>query len=174
MTEVDGLIDDNLVTLEANTALLLDGLGATEVARITEQFAASLSVQLQGLTDRGLYSSLVAADLTQRNIRDRDEQLQKLYDNLNREKLDNTHKLAEHKHRGIGEKMGEFTLQLETQSRVHADNIKLMSYFLSERNQLLIGLYGFVERREDSGPSVSDLSQILIGLGGSGSGWVSP
>ena len=174
MDEVDGLIDDNLTTLEANTALFLDGLGATEVARITEQFAASLSEQIQGLIDRGLYSSAVAADITERNTRDRDEQLQKLYDSLNREKLDNSHKIADHKHRGIGEKMGEFQLQLQTQRDVHESNMKLMSYFLAERNQMLVGLYGFVERREDTGPTFNDLTSVLVGLGDSGAGWVSP
>lgn len=174
MTEVDGLIDGNISTVESETPVLLDGLGATEVARINEQFAASLSTQLQDLIDRGLYSSVVAADITQRNTRDRDEQLQKLYDQLNREKVDNSHKLAEHRHRGIVEKMAEYGMQLETQYRVHGDNMKLMQYFLAERNQLLIGLYGFVERRDDTGPTVNDLTSIMVGLADPGGGWVSP
>jgi len=143
------------------------------VARITEQFAASLSDQLQGLIDRGLYSSAVAADITERNTRDRDEQLQRHYDALAREKAENLHKIAAHKHQGIGEKMSEYTLQLETQRSVHESNIKLMSYFLGERNQLLIGLYGFVERREDTGPSFNDLTSVLVGLGDNG-GWITP
>ena len=173
MSEVDQNINDNLEDVEDGTTDLLDGLGTTEVARITEQFAASLSDQLQGLIDRGLYSSAVAADITERNTRDRDEQLQRHYDALAREKAENLHKIAAHKHQGIGEKMSEYTLQLETQRSVHESNIKLMSYFLGERNQLLIGLYGFVERREDTGPSFNDLTSVLVGLGDNG-GWITP
>lgn len=174
MGEVDAEIDSNLSDVSTQTTLLLDDLGATEVARINEQFAASLAEQLENLMDRGMYTSSVAADITARNVRDRDEQLQKLYDSLAREKADNQHKIAEHRHRGITEKMGEFQVQLETQRTVHADNMKQMSYFLQERNQLMVGLYGFVERREDIGPSVDDLTKIAVGLGDSGAGWVSP
>ena len=70
-------------------------VSATELARITQHFAATLSVQLQQLTDRGLYSSAVAADITERNERDRDEQIQMLNDRLMREKLENQHRLYE-------------------------------------------------------------------------------
>jgi hypothetical protein len=174
MTEVDGLIDTNVTTVESETPFLLDGLGATEVARINEQFAASLSTQLQDLIDRGLYSSVVAADITQRNTRDRDEQLQKLYDQLNREKVDNSYRLAEQRNQRISQKLSEFGVQLDTQYRIHGDNMKLMQYWLSERNQLLVGLYGFVERREDIGPTFGEFAQIAAGLGDSGSGWVTP
>lgn len=73
----------------------LNGLGATELARINEQFAANLSAQLQQLVSRGLYSSAIASDITARNHRDRDEQIQLLNDRLNREKLDNEHRIYE-------------------------------------------------------------------------------
>lgn len=79
-------------TTHVSTATaFLTGLGTTELARITEQFAASLATQLQALTDRGLYSSAVAADITERNTRDRDEQIQALNDRLMREKFENQH-----------------------------------------------------------------------------------
>ncbi len=49
-----------------------------------------------------------------------------------------------------------------------------MAYQLDERNKLLIGLYGFVERREDVFPSFEGMAQLVVGLGDSGGGWVSP
>jgi len=49
-----------------------------------------------------------------------------------------------------------------------------MKMMINERNQILIGLYGFVERRSDIGPSYSDLAQITAGLGDAGGGWISP
>jgi hypothetical protein len=49
-----------------------------------------------------------------------------------------------------------------------------MAYQLDERNKLLIGLYSFVERREDIGPEWKDMTQIIAGLGDSAGGWLSP
>jgi hypothetical protein len=77
------------------TTGLLDGLGGTDTARITEEFQATLSAQIQHLTDHGLYTGDAAAALMARNTRDRDEQIQLLNDRLNREKVENEHKLYE-------------------------------------------------------------------------------
>jgi hypothetical protein len=49
-----------------------------------------------------------------------------------------------------------------------------MKYMLSERNQLLVGLYGFVERREDVAPKWEAMAQMVAGLGDAGGGWISP
>lgn len=40
-----------------------------------------------------------------------------------------------------------------------------MAYQLDERNKLLIGLYSFVERREDEGPTWNDGARVTL-LGG--------
>jgi hypothetical protein len=50
----------------------------------------------------------------------------------------------------------------------------LMKYQLDERNKLIIGLYGFVERREDIAPRWEEFGKIVSGLGDSGGGWISP
>jgi hypothetical protein len=328
------------------TGYLVD-LGTTELARINEAFAATLSTQLQNLTDRGIYSSAIAVDVTARNTRDKDEQITALNDRLAREKLENQHRLyaqqasmrsatlagrdrshsveqevlhyraaqitglyqllqtmrertlslnttlyglqdanlklnveiqskvyelgqalqrllieeaaraqhlaqsvrqwaggqrdtllgqiqetvtqhlsgidkehsaqqdisrvatterdqllgqlqdavkgfvagkdryaaatmqtastlAEHKHRVIVEKMNEYTTTLEGRRAKHEEAMKLMAYQLDERNKLLIGLYGFVERREDVGPRFEELTKICTALGDSGGGWVTP
>jgi hypothetical protein len=82
--------------------------------------------------------------------------------------------LAEHKHRAIVEKMNEYTARLEGQRGTHAENMKLMAYQLDERNKLLVGLYGFVERREDVGPQWQQLAQVCTALGDAGGGWITP
>lgn len=73
----------------------LTGLGSTELARINEQFNANLSAQMQMLVSKGLSMSTLPVDLTARSQKDRDENIQSLNDRLNREKLDNQHKLYE-------------------------------------------------------------------------------
>lgn len=325
----------------------LTGLGATELARINEQFAASLSAQLQQLTNRGLFSSAMVTDITQRNHRDRDEQVQQLNDRLNREKLDNQHKLyeqqaamrartmdgqdrlhnvrqevlryqaslvtgihgllaesrnrvlggkqaifaakdanakygvdvssalygrlqevrqrtidsvdriyqlqdifakwensesnrqyeqlqqietqflssieryfaakqdvnrgeisqrdtlltqlqgalssllsgkerysslllqiasqlAEHKHRAIAERMNTAVQRLDGWKSIADQNRTLMAYQLDERNKLLVGLYSFVERREDVSPEWEQMTKMIAGLGDSAGGWLAP
>jgi hypothetical protein len=52
--------------------------------------------------------------------------------------------------------------------------MKLMAYQLDERNKLLVGIYGFVERREDIAPKFDDLAKICTSLGDAGGGWLSP
>lgn len=257
------------------TVGFLDGLGTTETARINEQFAAQLSVQLQALVSSGLSTSTLITDITARNHRDRDEQLQLHNDRLMREKLDNQHKLyqqqfgmrsrmmdaevqlhsvrqevlryqaslisgtfellqnvrnrviagkqailaareanarlgievnstllqqlqtaltgvlggkerfsnllmqiantlSEHKHRAIAERMNTAVQKLDGWKSVADENRKLMAMQLDERNKLLIGLYSFVERREDIGPTWNDSAKMIAALGDSGGGWITP
>lgn len=325
----------------------LTNLGQTELARINEQAAASLSAQMQSLVSRGLYTSIIPADVTARNFRDRDENIQALNDRLNREKLDNQHRLyeqqvgvrsrrldgidrvhavrqeviryqaslvssvyalrsdatnrllagrqalfsakdanskyavevssnmygklqdvrlrtiesldrvyqlrdvfakwsteeasrryeriqqveaqflegiqrryaaaqdvtkveiserdtllgqlqnaltslmsgkeryavllmqnanalAEHKHRAIAEMVNTTVQRLEGWKSVAAENMRLMTYQLDERNKLLMAVYSFVERRQDNGPEWNEMSKMIAGLGDSGGGWLTP
>lgn len=260
----------------ADTAIqFLVDLGTTEEARINEEFAASLSTQIQGLIDKGLYTSILETDITARNTRDRDEQIQALKDRLNREKFENQHQLygqqvnmrtrrleeaarrqqismavngwkasqldrlleqlqqvdlkqaqgietqhsaqhdvsrvamsqrdtllgqlqaavsgilagkekyaamtmqnaailAESKHKLIQEKMNAAVARLDGWKDVADDNRKLMAYQLDERNKLLVGLYSFVERREDIAPEWKDMASMIAGLGDSSGGWLTP
>ena len=239
------------------TRAFLDDLGATELARINEQFTSTLSAQVQDLVDKGLYSGALEVDLTQRNHRDRDEQIQMLNDRLMREKWENQHRIygqlqdmirwntntrdnlfaqlvqiaglhlnyyekkhdkwqdtsraavatraallaqlqdavkgilagkeryavltmnhgsviADHKHRAIVEKMNKAVAQLEGWRNVAADNMKLLAYQLDERNKIILGLYSFVERREDIAPEWKDMASMIAGLADSAGGWISP
>jgi len=74
----------------------------------------------------------------------------------------------------VAELMGCKMARLNGLKDVHAENMRLMAYQLDERNKLLVGLYGFVERRDDIGPEFSELAKLCVGLGDSGGGWVSP
>ena len=192
----------------------LTGLGATELARINEQFKASLATQVQLLIDRGLSSDAVTAEITERNTRDKNEAIAELNDKLNREKLANQHTLygqqvamrgqtlqgrerlhalaqevlryrqaqtlgnaeaeTSHRSKAIAEMMGIAMARLQGLQGKHTENMALMAYQLEERNKLLIGLYGFVERREDVGPKFEELAKLAAGLGDSGGGWVTP
>jgi hypothetical protein len=82
--------------------------------------------------------------------------------------------LAEHKHRAIQEKMAEYVTKLQGWRDVAAENMKLMAYQLDERNKLLVGLYSFVERREDVAPSWHEMAQMIAGLGDAAGGWITP
>lgn len=112
----------------------LTGLGATELSRINQQFAASLSAQLQQLTSRGLYSSALVADITERNQRDRDEQIQTLNDRLNREKLENQHKLYE-------QQVGVRTRMLDGTERLHSVRQEVLRY----QATLINGVYSLLQ-----------------------------
>lgn len=178
-------VDADIVELEQDWALhapaadsYLTNLGATDEARIIEEFEASLGKQLQGLIDHGLYSSAVAADITARNTRDRDEQIQLLNDRLNREKFDNQHRTYEQqfamKSRTIADRTTAAKVRQDALALSHSTNLDLMKYVSEQQNQLVIGLYGFVERRDDIYPSFESLVQIATGLGDAGGGWVTP
>jgi hypothetical protein len=208
------LLESDYTTHAATARALLTDLGTTELARINEKFASDLATQTHQLIDRGLYSSAVITDITARNTRDKNEEIASLNDRLNREKLDNEHKLyalqtamrertlsgkdrlhalaqeilryrqaqtmqnaeaeTTHRFRAIAQMMEISMARLQGLQGQHTDGMKLMAYQLDERNKLLVGLYGFVERREDVGPQFEELAKIATSLGDAGGGWISP
>ncbi len=107
----------------------LDGLGATELARINEEFAARLSVQLQQLVTRGLSTTTLITDITERNHRDRDEQIQLLKDRLNREKFENQHKLYE-------QQLGMRMRRMDNEHKLYEQQVGMRARTLDGKNQL--------------------------------------
>ena len=176
-TDIDAT-ETNYTSHVTTATNFLDGLGTTDEARIREHFAASLATQTQQLVDNGLYSSGRITDITARNTRDLNEELAKHNDRINREKWENQHKLYEQQVQMSKElivnKMNVSMARLTGLDRKEEQDMQLMKYFLDTRNQLLVGLYGFVERRDDLPPSWENLSQIVAALGDSGGGWISP
>jgi hypothetical protein len=112
----------------------LEDLGATERARINEEFAARLATQMQMLVSKGLYTSLIALDITERNHRDRDEQIQALNDRLNREKLENQHRLYQ-------QQFGMRTRTLDAQTQLHSVRQEVLRYQAS----LITGVYELLQ-----------------------------
>jgi hypothetical protein len=88
--------------------------------------------------------------------------------------MQNANTLAEHKHRAIAEMVNTKVQRLEGWKSVAAENMRLMTYQLDERNKLLMAVYAFVERREDIGPQWNDMAKMIAGLGDSGGGWLTP
>jgi hypothetical protein len=88
--------------------------------------------------------------------------------------MQNANALAEHKHRAIAEMVNTKVQRLEGWKSVAAENMRLMTYQLDERNKLLMAVYAFVERREDIGPQWNDMAKMIAGLGDSGGGWLTP
>jgi hypothetical protein len=70
--------------------------------------------------------------------------------------------------------MNEVAQRLSGLQATHEEEMKLMAYQLDERNKLLVGLYSFVERREDVSPKFEDLVKVCTSLGDAGGGWVTP
>ena len=121
----------------------LDGLGATELARINEEFAARLATQLQMLVTRGLSTSTLITDVTERNGRDRDEQIQLLNDRLNRERFENQHKLYEQKRSVRGQTMDNEHRLYEQQRVMRGQTVdnehKLYEQQLGMRTRMMDG-----------------------------------
>lgn len=228
----------------------LTDLGASELTRINEEFAATLSKQVQQAISNGSYSDGLLVDLTARNTRHKNDAIAALNDRLAREKLTNQHQLFEqqaqmrtrilgardrlyeqkanmrgrtmearsrlyeqeasmrdrtmrsmdqvyglrqaliqyrvaqalgnaqalnaNRDKAITELMAIYATHLQGMQTQHAETMKLMAYQLNERNNMLIGLYGFVERREDVGPRFEQLAAACTSLGDAGGGWVTP
>jgi hypothetical protein len=137
---------------ETSATGFLTGLGTTELARINEEFAARLATQLQMLTTRGLYTSALVTDITERNQRDRDEQIQLLNDRLNREKFDNQHRLYEqqrvmrtqtidNEHRLYEQQLGMRGRTLDGTSQLHSVRQEVLRYQAS----LISGVYALLQ-----------------------------
>jgi len=183
-------------------ALLID-LGETEEARIGEQFDNALAKAKQGLVSRGLYSSAIYAQLEARIERERSEALITLADRLAREQVDNEHKLymeqlqvqqavlggrqtytqqqmskgqwlVDVRHKILMTTMQAMLEKANARLGVRDREDKLMAYQLDTRNNIAMGLFSVIERREDTYPSLESMSKIVAGLGDSGGAWITP
>lgn len=149
-TEAVGITDSLAVDFTVHSGLangFLDGLGATDLARINEEFAARLSTQLQSLVSRGLSTATLITDITERNTRDRDEQIQLLNDRLNREKFDNQHRTYEqqramrnqvldNQHRLYEQKRAMRAQIIDAEQRLYEQQVGMRSRTLDGKSQL--------------------------------------
>lgn len=125
----------------------LDGLGATELARINEEFTARLSVQLQMLVTRGLSTTTLITDITERNHRDRDEQIQLLNDRLMREKFENEHRLydqqrvvrsqtLDNEHKLYEQQRAMHSQRIDAEGRLYEQQVAMRTRTLEGKNQI--------------------------------------
>lgn len=129
----EGLLDDleGEHNTHATTATgYLAALNTAELKRINEEFEAKLSVQVQQLIDQGAYNDVKLQDITQRNLRDRDEQVQLHENRLLRERLDNEHKL-------YGQQFAMRSRILQVRDRLHALQQEISRMQMAERDVLL-------------------------------------
>jgi len=148
-------LSSDYIAHEASATGFLTGLGATELARINEEFAARLSVQLQMLTTRGLYTSTLAADVTERNHRDRDEQIQLLLDRLNREKFDNQHRLYE-------QQRGMRAQTMDNEHRLYEQQRAVRSQMIDAEQRLYEQQLGMRTRTMDGKSQLHSVRQEVL------------
>jgi hypothetical protein len=152
------LLQSDFTSHNTTASAYLTNLGITEEARINEQYDDLLTSQNQLLVNRGFYASSLSSQVVLQVERERTQAIIDLHDRLNREKLDNEHKLYEQ----------EFRMRLEdlrvrqSVGGFHADLIK---YQLDQRSNLALALFGLVERREDDYPSVGDMAATISSMG---------
>lgn len=199
LNELEAIFDAHEVLAKG----YLTDLGVTELARINEQFDNVLAKNLQALTDRGMSSSAIVTAITARVERERSEAITQLNDRLAREQLENEHTLYQQEMANRGVVLdgrvkynsalmtkSQFTIETRRQlaltvmqarmARIQGRmdirdrEEKLMAYQLDTHNNLAMGLWGFIERREDEYPSLESISRLITGLGDSGGGWVQP
>ena len=194
---LEGIYD----THETDAEALLVNLGVTETARINEHFANLLNSLRQGMVNRGLYSSGLYAQTETRVAREKTEALALHNERLAREKLENEHKLftqelavkgnvldGKMKNATMQHQQGQFLVEVRTKCalavmearlkriqgrmEIRDREEKLMAYQLDLRNNLVVGLFGFMERRQDTYPSMEAITKLVAGLGDAGGGWV--
>jgi hypothetical protein len=199
LATLEGIYD----THEAVAEAFLVDLGVTELARINEQFDNALAKNLQAIVERGLYSSAIVTAITARIERERSEAITSLNDRLALQKLENEHKLfaqemevkgmvldGKLKNAAAQFQYGQYLVEVRSKCaqtvmearmkriqgsmEVRDREEKLMAYQLDLRNNLIVGLFGFMEKRDDEGPSIQDMTRLITGLGDAGGGWLSP
>jgi hypothetical protein len=68
-------------------------------------------------------------------------------------------------------KMNSYRLRIDQ----NAKEMELMKYQADASNDLMVGLWGFQERREDTYPTLDLIAQLVSQLGNTGAtSWVSP
>lgn len=86
-------LESDFTTHSETSRNLLVDLGATELARINEQFDNLKSRNNQSLVTRGLYSSALVTQMEAQVERERNQAIVELNDRLSREQLENEHRL---------------------------------------------------------------------------------
>jgi hypothetical protein len=174
MSQIDGQIA--AATSQAAGIIGLAGnLGSGELIRINEQFDNLNATNAQQLASRGFYSSAILTQATARVERERNLAILELNDRINREKIEIQKFQVQTQHELIGRQLEANMQRLAGLTETHRQEMDLYKYMIDTTNGIIIGLFGFQERRTDAYPSLEVMSQICSQLGdASSTSWVSP
>ena len=111
-------IDSDYTSHSTTATAFLTDLGATDLARINEEYDDKEASINQGLVNRGFYSSAIPTQVAVQIARERSERISQLNDQLNREKFENQHQLygQQQAMRGTHISVHQGLLQLEQQT----------------------------------------------------------
>jgi len=154
--------DTDYSTHAATIRATIDDLGTTELARINEKWDDALAQETKQLIDRGLYSSASLAAITARNTRERGEDIAAHNTRIAREEREAEERLYAAR---ASSRQAKVQLRMATNERYQ----KLLELQVRTRNEFLVGLFGFMERRTDTYPNLASLAQLSASLGEYGS-----
>ena len=139
----------------------LDITGVADTLRINNQFDALVSQQRQAMMDRGFYSSAMLSTV-EAGIEDkRSLALTELSERLTRLKVD----VAAKKNAIYADVLRMRMNLIASKLGLTDKKQELLRYHVDERNKLIVGLTGFMERRTDSYPDMNSIAQLAVGLG---------
>lgn len=136
----------------------LDDYGDAQRTRIETQFDNELAAARQDLVNRGMYNSTVWASISAGIAQKESDALTELEDKIIRLQLDNKNHLYAAK-----VDMRKNVLAARDRKIQAAKEGKLS--YLQQRNEILIAMLNFMERRNDDYPGLQNLGQLATQLG---------
>tara|TARA_R100000808_G_scaffold8956_2_gene24958 strand:+ start:19577 stop:20494 length:918 start_codon:yes stop_codon:yes gene_type:complete len=151
-TDVKTDLDDLTVTLDADRT------------RVNDQFDAQLAASDQNMLNRGYYSSAMLPNIDAGIEERRALALTEITEREQRLKADITLRKNQVYVDVLRMRAGLVDAQMALTNREQ----EFLAYQLDERNRILTGLFGFVERRTDAYPDMHSLAQLTSSLAESG------
>jgi DNA-binding ferritin-like protein (Dps family) len=166
MTTLDGLDEDyDTFYAEIKDELAnIDLTGETDVTRINNAFTARESAMQQRLMDSGMYSSGIFGSIGAGLEAKKQEALTEAAEKLQLRKVDFTLRKNQVYLNVLQARQGIINAKMGLTDRED----RFLAYQLDERNKVLMGLFGFVERRSDSYPDLGSLAQLTASLAETG------
>ena len=133
--------------------------------RVNNQFDALVAAEGQRLASRGFYSAALISSITAGVEERRALALTEVSEREQRLIAD----IALRKNQVYVDVLRMRSGIIETKMGLTNRKQEFLKYQLDERNRTLIGLFGFVEKREDTYPGLGAMAQVSASLGESGS-----
>jgi hypothetical protein len=143
----------------------LDFTMEADKKRVQDQFDSLVAASGQQLASRGFYSSALLASITAGIEERRALALTEISERLQRLRAD----VLLRKNQLYVDVLKMRAGLIETKLSLTDRKREFLRYRLDTRNNMLVSLLGFVERREDSYPGLGAMAQLASSLGESGS-----